>query len=323
MKRFKLLKSTTIIFLYIFISAFISNNIRFLYNDWRHNLYDTDCDGIFISGNWRNIFEMRTIGLPPEFGVIVLSPVLFLFIFVILAIAQYLKGKNIKFFISLKSFYDKTLGAFLGKEIKASRIIVQIAISFAIEILAVAIFYITYFKRIAPNCADTLMRPDTFRFLIFFSTLCYAFSLLSILMAKRTFKSEAICRVFWIYQMVDLLELVVSDFIGISKDSFLFMLIPISVLIPLCTISLRSVNQNQKSISSIHFFKFFAGLYILIRCLYSFLPFNYPFEPVHLIEYKRVRNIIIALYLIITGLLKFSIAEKIYGIIKKYCLEKR
>lgn len=316
----QLFKNIFFFLLIAVISLLVICGVRDLYDEWRLALCDLDGDGIFggLEGTSKqhSVFMARNLGIPYILGVLIIIPHIIIVSFIASLILLFFERKKIKFFSKMECLFSKPI-------VKSS-LVIQVLISVILELIAGIIIFTIFFNKVTKDNPSTLLRPETPYQIIMYSALCYFFSLVTGIFANNTFKYSSLIRICWVILIFKFfLSIIVKDYMDFDKDSFLFTFIPFSILIPLCTISLRRTKQNQKSISSIHFFKYFVGIYILITCLYSFPPFKYPFERMYLIKYKLVRNVIISLYLIITGLLKFSIAEKVYGIIKKRnCLEK-
>ena len=64
----------------------------------------------------------------------------------------------------------------------------------------------------------------------------------------------------------------IGDYIRADTDSFLFTLIPVSLLIPLCSVSVKKTSGNKHG--SLVFFIYFFVLWVLICVFSSFHPFG-------------------------------------------------
>lgn len=265
-----ILKKTLFFFLITTLSILVVLAVVDLYEEWRFNLYDIDGDGIFAGGVdynlWgQSVWESRIYGIPYTLGVLLLTPFIGLAAFI---------ASLVLFFFERKGGSLPVINHFGKKEFTTKRnVIMQVLLSLVLEVIAGIAIYGIFFNKIAPTSTSTLLRSMTPLQIILYSAICYIFSVITIILAKLTLRYEGLIRIGWIILIVYFfLPMTIGDYIRGDTDSFLFTLVPVSLLVPLCTVSVRKTSGNKRR--SLVFFIYFFVLWILICVFSSSHPFG-------------------------------------------------
>ena len=265
-----LLKKTFLFSLIIFISLLVIFGVLDLYVEWRLILFDINGDTFFSpmesSIKGQTLFMDRYIGIPYSLGILIISPYIVCFSFIASLILVFFEQRKLSVVSKMENLFSKPIA-------KGS-LAIQVLISLALEIIAGAIIFTAFFHKATKYSPSTLIRQETPWQIIICSAICYFFSVVTVLLANNTLKHSFFIRIGWIILVLKLfLLLVVKDYMKFDNDSLLFSFIPLSMFIPLCTISTRKIKDKRGN--SLIFFIYFILLWILIYILSSLHPFGH------------------------------------------------
>lgn len=265
-----ILKKTLFFFSMAILSILVLLAVVDLYEEWRFNLYDINGDGIFAGGIdynlWgQSVWESRIYGIPYTLGLLLLTPFIGAAAFIVSLVLSLFEHKGGSLPV-INRFGKK-------KFTTRKKVLIQIFLSLVLEVIAGIIIYAVFFNKIAPVSTFTLLQAKTPLQIILYSAICYIFSIVTVILAKHTLRYEGLIRIGWIILVVYFfLSMTIGDYIRADTDSFLFTLIPVSLLIPLCSVSVK--KTGEKKLGSLIFFIYFFVLWILIYAFSCFHPFG-------------------------------------------------
>lgn len=304
----KTIKKIFILTIVLVLIGLISCAIRDLYDSWRLYLYDLDGDEIFHDADESlpgfSQFQSRYFGgVPKSLGVIVSIPFVLIAACLYVCVLNFLEKKNFSFLSS----FSKRINTIIGKK----RLLVCFALSLIVEIIIGVILYFVYNKKIVFSNTQSFLRQDTPLFIFMFSGIFFIITSVTILLTRQCVENEIPIRCAWIYLMYIFIYSIFYDYSMIHKDSFLFLFIPISSLIPSLCLPIR--RADIKAVSLINYFKFIIGLFLILISLETF----YPFMNHNKIDSSWFFSNCFSFYLIISGILNFSVVERICSRIKR------
>lgn len=303
----KTIKKIFILTMVLVLIGLIYCVIRDLYDSWRLYLYDLDGDEIFHDADELlpgfSQFQSRYFGgVPKSLGVIVAIPFVLIAACLYVCVLNFLEKKNLSFLSS----FSKRINTVIGKK----TLLIHLAVSLLLEVIIGVILYLVYNKMIVFFNEQSFLRQDTPLFVFIFSGIFYIITSVTILLTRQCVENEMPIRCAWIYLMWIFIQSIIYDFPIIPQDSFLFIFIPISSLIPSLCLPIR--RADIKAVSLINYFKFIIGLFLILISLETF----YPFMNHNRIDSSWFFSNCFSFYLIISGILNFSVVERICSRIK-------
>lgn len=303
----KTIKKIFILTMVLVLIGLISCVIRDLYDSWRLYLYDLDGDEIFHDADELlpgfSQFQSRYFGgVPKSLGVIVSIPFVLIAACLYVCVLNFLEKKNFSFLSS----FSKRINTIIGKK----RLLVCFALSLIVEIIIGVILYFVYNKKIVFSNTQSFLRQDTPLFIFMFSGIFFIITSVTILLTRQCVENEIPIRCAWIYLMCIFIYSIFYDYSMIHKDSFLFLYIPLSSLIPSLCFPIR--RTDVKALSLINYFKFILGMLLILTSLDTI----YPFVNHNRISLDWFLSNTFNFYLLISGVLNFSVIERVYARIK-------
>lgn len=303
----KTIKKIFILTMVLVLIGLIYCVIRDLYDSWRLYLYDLDGDEIFHGTDELlpgfSQFQSRYFGgVPKSLGVIVSIPFVLIAACLYVCVLNFLGKKNFSFLSS----FSKRINTVIGEK----RLLIHLAVSLLLEVIIGVILYLVYNKMIVFSNTQSFLRQDTPLLIFLYSGIFFIITSVTILLTKQCVENEIPIRCAWIYLVCIFIYSIFYDYFMIHKDSFLFLYIPLSSLIPSLCFPIR--RTEVKKISLINFFKFILGLLFVLISLDTF----YPFMNHNRISFTWFLSNSFNFYLLISGILNFSVIEKIYSRIK-------
>lgn len=234
------LKNVIILSLSVILIGLIYAVISNSYYDCRIYLYDLNKDGIFEKNEetlpgfdyYSEIFYGRQFFL----GVIMMIPFIFVAVTVFLCITDFLYRKNYLFAHKIVTL--------LESPVSKVKFIFQLILCVTIEIFVVVIFLLIYKTQPELFYDQYSFINISLKNIYVYSVIYFALTLGAILLFKTITKYEVLLRLIWLYFLYLQIESLICQSNNISKENLIFLLLPISSLIPCVFLSLRKIDST-------------------------------------------------------------------------------
>lgn len=211
------------------------------YYDYRLNLYDLNMDGIFDTKEEIlprfDYFSRILYGRQFYLGLIMLIPYVYFVVTFIVILFEFLKKKDFKFIHKIVTKLDSP--------ITKRQFEFQFLLCIVIEIITGIVFYIIYKSQTKLFFDESSFFQIPLKTLYFYSFIYYIFTIVGILLFKLISNFEPVLRLLWLYFIFIQIDTLLYQGNNITKESYIFILLPVSSLIPSICISLKKIKCRQ------------------------------------------------------------------------------